>query len=260
MLHMLLLFSCSVMSHSLWPHGLQHARLPCPSPSPGACSHSCPSSWWWHPTISSSLVPFSSHLQTFPSSGSFLMSQLVVSGSQNIGASASASVLPMNTQDWFPSGWTGWISLQSKGLLKSLLQLHSSKASILGRSAFFIVQVSHPYRTTGKTIALTRQTFVGKVMSLLFNMLSRLIITFLPRSKCLLISWLHSPSAVIWGPKKIVFHCFHCFPIYLPWSDGILILTPILICQIISFYPPASLLKYYLFIEEENRRLRRVGI
>jgi len=116
MLHMLLLFSRSVMSHSLWPHRLQHAWLPCPSPSPGACSNSCPSSWWWHPTISSSVVPFSSHLQTFPSSGSFLMSQLLVSGSQSIGASASAPVLPMNIQGWFPLRLTGLISLQSKGL------------------------------------------------------------------------------------------------------------------------------------------------
>ena len=97
---------------------------------------------------------------------------------------------------------------------------HSSKASILRHSAFFIVQLSHPYMTIGKTIALTRWTFVGKVMSLLFNMLSRLIITFLPRSKHLLISWLQSPTAVILGPQKIVCHCFHCFCIYLPWSDG----------------------------------------
>ena len=116
--------------------------------------------------------------------------------------SASTSVLPMNTQDWSPLGWTGWISLQPKGL-SSLLQHHSSKASILQHSAFFTVQLSHPYMTTGKTIALTRQTFAGKVMSLLFNMLSRLAITFLPRSKCLLISWLQSPAAVILELKKI---------------------------------------------------------
>ena len=101
-------------------------------------------------------------------------------------------------------------------ILKSLLQHHSSKASILRRSAFFIVQLSHPYMTTGKAIALTRWTFVGKVMSLLFNMLSSLVITFLPRSKHLLISWLQSPSAVILEPPKIVCHCFHCLPIYLP--------------------------------------------
>ena len=106
------------------------------------------------------------------------------------------------------------------GTLKSLLQHNSSKASILLRSAFFIAQFSHPYMTTGKTIALTGWNFVGKVMSLLFNMPSRLIITFLPRSKCLLISWLQSPSAVILEPRKIKSANFHCFPIYLPWSDG----------------------------------------
>ena len=121
----------------------------------------------------------------------------------SITVSASALVLPMNIQDWFPLGLTGWISLQSRGLFKSLLQHHSSKASILRRSAFFTVQLSHPYMTTGKTIALTRWTFVGKVMSLLFNKLSRLVITFLPRTKRLLISWLQSPSAVILEPRKI---------------------------------------------------------
>ena len=115
-----------------------------------------------------------------------------------------------------------WLYLLAvQGTLESLLQHHSSKASILWHTAFFIVQLSHPYMTTGKTIALTRWTFVGKVMSLLFNMLSRLVITFLPRSKCLLISWLQSLSAVILEPKKIVCPCFHCFPVYLPWSDGI---------------------------------------
>ena len=117
-------------------------------------------------------------------------------------ASASTSVLPMNTQDWSPLWWTGWISLQFKGL-SSLLQHHISKASILWRSAFFIDQISHPYMTTGKTVALTRWTFVGKVMSLLFNMLYRLVITFLPRSEHLLISWLQSPSAVYLEPPKI---------------------------------------------------------
>ena len=132
--------------------------------------------------------------------GLFYMSQLFASGGQSIWASASTSVLPINTQDWSPLGWTGWISLQVLGTLKSLLQHHSSKAPILQHSAFFIVQLSHPYMTTGKTIALTRRTFVGKVMSLLFNMLPRLVITFLPRSKRLLISWLQSPSAVILEP------------------------------------------------------------
>ena len=109
-------FSHSVMSDTLWPHGLQHARPPCPSPTPWVHSNSCPLSWWCHPTISSSVVPFSSSLQSFPTSGSFPMSQLFTWGGQSIGVSASTSVLPMNIPDWFPLGWTGLISLQSKGL------------------------------------------------------------------------------------------------------------------------------------------------
>ena len=175
-------FSCSLVSNSLQPHGLQHPRVPFPSPTPRAYSNSCPSHWWCHPTISSSVVPFSSHLQSFLPLGSFPLSQFFTSGGQSIGASASASVLPMNIHDWFSLELTGWISLQSKGTLKSLSQYHSSKSSILWHSAFFMVQLSYPYMTTGKTIALTRWTFVGKVMSLLFNMLSRLVIAFLPRS------------------------------------------------------------------------------
>ena len=147
------------MSNSLWPHGMQHTRLPCLSPTPGAYSNSYPSSQWCHPTISSSVIPFSSCLQ------SFLISQFFTSGGPSMGTSASASVLPMNIQDWFPLGWTGWISLQSKGL-SSLLQYHSSKASILWCSGFFMVQLSHLYMTTGKSIALTRWAFIGKVMSL----------------------------------------------------------------------------------------------
>ena len=109
-------FSHSVVFDSLWPHGLQDVRLPCPSPTPGAYSNACPSSQWRHPTISSSIVPFSSCLQAFPASGSFQTSQFFASGGQTIVASASASVLSMNIQDWFPLGWTGWVSLQSKGL------------------------------------------------------------------------------------------------------------------------------------------------
>ena len=109
-------FSCSVMSDSLGTHGLQNDRLPSLSPTPGACSNSCPSSQWCHRTISSSVIPFSSRLQSFPASGSFPISQFFTSGGQTIGPSASASVLPMNIQDWSPLGWTGWISLQSKGL------------------------------------------------------------------------------------------------------------------------------------------------
>ena len=106
----------SIMSDSLWPHGLQHARPPCSLPTPGVYPNSWPLSWWCHPTISFSVVPFSSRLQSFPASGSFQMSQLFASGGQSIGVSASTSVLPMNTQDWYLLGWTGWISLQSKGL------------------------------------------------------------------------------------------------------------------------------------------------
>ena len=133
------------------------------------------------------------------------MGRLFTSGGQNIGVSASASVLPMNIQDWFPLGWTSLISLQSKGLSRIFSNTIVQKHQFFGFSAFFMVQVSHPYMTTGKTTALTRWNFVSKVMSLLFNMLSRLVIAFLPRSKRLLISGLQSPSAVILGPQKIKF-------------------------------------------------------
>ena len=138
-----------------------------------------------------------------------------------------------------------WLDLFSvQGTLKSLLQHHSSKASILQRSAFFVVQLSHSHMTTGKTIALTRWTFVGKVMSPLFNMLSRLIIAFLPRSKRLLILWLQSPSALILElPQNKVSHCFHCFHIYLPWSDGTRCHEQFSECWVLSqlFHSPLSL-------------------
>ena len=155
---------------------MQHTRLPYPSLSPRVCSDSYPLSQRCHPSISSSAALFSFCLQSFPTSGSFPMSWLFTAGGQSIGASALASVLPTNTQPWFPLGLTGLISLQSKGL-KSLLQHHSSKASILWHSALFMVQLSYPYMTTGKTKTLTIWTFVNKVMSLLFNMLSRYICT-----------------------------------------------------------------------------------
>ena len=230
--------SCSCVSNSLWPNGLQHARRPCPLPTPRVYPNACPLSRWCHPTISSSVIPFSSRLQSSPASGSFQMSQFSASGGQNIGVSASASVLPMNIQDW-SIDWLDLLAVQ--GTLKSLLQHHSSEASILwhsafflvtflvaqmvkafaynvgdpasipgsGRSpgegnplqylawkipwmersgrlqstglqraghdwvtslthsltAFFIVQLSHPYMTNGKTIALTRWTFVGNVFA-----------------------------------------------------------------------------------------------
>ena len=160
-------FSPSVTSDSLRPRELQHTRLPRPSPTPRACSNSCPSSQWCHPTISTSVIPFSSCIQSFPASRSFPMSQFFTSGGQSIGASALASVLPMSIQDWFPLGWIGLISLQSKGLSRVFFNITVQSPSILHRSSFFMVQLSHPYMTTGKTIALTRWTFVGKVMSLL---------------------------------------------------------------------------------------------
>ena len=172
------------MSDSLWPHGLQHNRPSCPSPTPRVYLNSCPLSWWCHPTISSSVVPFSSCLQIFPASGSLKMSQLFTSGGQSIGVSASASVLPMNTQDWSPLEWTGFDLLAVQGTLKSLLQHHSLKAPVLQLSAFSMVQLSIH---AGKTIALTRWTFVSQVICLLLNMLSRLVIAFLPRNKHLLI-------------------------------------------------------------------------
>ena len=157
----------------------------------------------------------------FPRSGSFPISQFFPSGGQNTGVSVAISILPMNTQDWSPLGWTGWISLQSKRpstvFFNTIVQKHQ----------FFGTQLSlwcnshiHTWLLK-KTITLIRWNFAGKVMSMIFNMLSRLVITFLPRSKCLLISWLKSPPAVILKQtNKKVCHCFHCFPIYLPWSDG----------------------------------------
>ena len=189
------------MSDSLRPHESQHARPPCPSPTPGVHSDSRPSSQWRHPAISSSVIPFSSCPKSLPASESFPMSQLIAWGGQSIG-SFSFSISPSNEHPGLISLRMNWLDLLAvQGTLKSLLQHHNSKASILWRSAFFIVQLSRPYMTTGKTIALTRRT--SKVMSLLFNMLSRLVITFLPRSKCLLISWLQSPSAVILEPQNI---------------------------------------------------------
>ena len=194
------------MSDSLWPHGLQHSRLPCPSPIPRAYSNSCPLSWWCQPTISSSVIPFSSHLQSLPASGSFLKSQLASSGGQSSSWTWSFSfrISPYNEYSELISFRIDWLDLLAlQGTIESFLQHHSLTVSILQHSASFMVQLSCPYMTTGKIIALTRRTFVGKVMSLLFNMLSRLTIAFLPKNKCLFISWLQSPSAVILKSKKI---------------------------------------------------------
>ena len=166
-------FSCSVVSDSLQPHGLQHTRPPCPSPTPGVYPNSCPLSLWCHPTISSSVIPFSSCLQSFPASG-FFFSESVLHIRWPKYWSFSFSFSPSNEYSGPISFRMDWLDLLAvQGTLKSLLQHHSSKASILQHSVFFIVQLSHPYMTTGKTIALTRRTFVSKVMSLLFNMLSR---------------------------------------------------------------------------------------
>ena len=148
------------------------------------------------------------------------MSQLFALGGQSIGVSGSASVLPKNTQEWSPLEWAGWISLQYKGLSRVF-----SNTTVQKHHSLFLSFLHSPtltsYMTTGKTIALTRWTFVGKVMALLFNILSRLVINFLPKSKHLLISWLQYHLRWFWSPKeKKVWHCFHCFPIYFPWSDG----------------------------------------
>ena len=174
------------MSNSLWPHESQHTRPPCPSPSPRVHSHSCPSSRWCHPAISSSVFPFSSCPQSLPASESFPMSQLFASGGQSIRVSASTSVLPMNIQDWFPLGWTGWITLQSKGLSRVFSNTTVQKHQFFGTS-------------------------------LLLNILSRLVITFLPRSKRLYFMAAITICSDFGAPQNKV--C-HCFPIYLPWNDG----------------------------------------
>ena len=165
-LNIIIQFSCSVMSYSLRPHGLQHARLPCSSPTPWACSNSCPLSRWCDPTISSSVIS-SSCLQSFPASGSFQMSQFFRIRQLKYW-SFSFSISPSNAYSGLISFRINWFDLPiAQGTLKSLLQHHSSKASILWQSDFFMVQLSHPYMTTVKTMALTRRTFVSKVMPLL---------------------------------------------------------------------------------------------
>ena len=163
------------MSDSLQPHELQHARLPCPSLSPRACSNSCPSSWWCHPTISSSVTSFSSCPQSFPSSGSFSKElALCISWPKYW----SFSISSFNKYSGLSSFRINWFDLLAvQGTVKSLLQHHSWKASILWHLTFLMVQLSHPYVTTGKTIAMTRWTFISKVMSLLFNTLTRFVIT-----------------------------------------------------------------------------------
>ena len=191
--------SCSVVSNSLRPQGPHHIRLPCPLPTPGACSNSC--------RVGDAIQP--SHPLLSPSPPAFSLSQYQglfqwVNSSYQVAKVLELQLQHQSFQWKFRSDFLYWFELLAvQGPPKSLLQHHSSKASILWHSALLIVQLSHPYMTTGKTIDLTRWTFVGKVMSLLFNMLSRLVIAFLPRRKYLLGSWLQSPSAVILEPPKI---------------------------------------------------------
>ena len=169
---LLLLFSHQVVSDSLWPHGLQHTRLAYSSPSPGVCTNSCPLSWWCYPTILSSATPMSSCPQSLPPSESFPTSQLFASDGQSIKVSASATVLPMDIQGWFPLGLTGLISLLSKGLSRVFSSTTVEKQQFFGtQPSLWSNSHIHPYMTTGKTIALTIQTFVSKVMSLVFNII-----------------------------------------------------------------------------------------
>ena len=182
----------------LWPHGLEYTRLLCPLLSPRVCSNSCPLDQCYL-TISSSATPFSLCLQCFPGSGFFPMSWLFTSSGQSIKVSASAPVLPMSIQDGSPLGWTSLISLVSNGLSRAL------SSTTVQKLQFFGTQLSHVYMTARKITALTRRTFFGILMSLLFNMLSRFVIAFLWRSKHLLIAWLQSPFTVILEPKKIKF-------------------------------------------------------
>ena len=198
--------------------GLQHTRLPCPTLSPGVCSNSCPLSQWCHWSISP-CAPTPTLPSVFPSIRVFFSESAFASGGQSIGA--SATVLPMNIQNWFPLGLTGLISLQSKGLSRVFSSTTIWKASILHPSAFFMAHISHPYMTTGKTIALTIWFFVSKVISLLFNMLSRFVIVFLPRSTHFLNFVAIVPIHNDFGAQENkICYCFHFFLFCLPWSDG----------------------------------------
>ena len=214
-------FSRLVVSDSLRPRESQHARPPCPSPTPGVHPNPCPSRQWCHETISSSVVPFSSCPQSFPALGSFPMGQLFAWGGQSVGVSASVSVHLMNTQDWSPLRCTGWISLQFKGLSTEsspIPQFKSINSSALSFLQSPTLTSTHDY---WKNHSLDRWTFVDKAVSLLFNMLTRLVITFLPRSKHLLTSWLPSPFAVILEPPKIKFDTLSTVsPSIFPWTDG----------------------------------------
>ena len=189
-------FSSSVVSDSLWPHGPQHARPPCPSPTPGVHPNPCPLSRWYHPAISSSVIPFSSSIRVFSNESALRIRwPKYWSFSFNISPSKEHSELISFRMDWLDLLWV-------QGTLKSLLQ-HQVKRISSSALRFLYISTLTSIHDYWKTIALTRWAFVSKVMTLLFNILSRLVITFLPRSKCLLISWLKSPSAVILEPPKI---------------------------------------------------------
>ena len=190
------------MSDSLWAHELQYARVCCPSPTPRACSNWCPLSRWCHPTISSSVIPFSFCLHSFPVSGSFPKSQLFASGNQSIGASTSSSFHPMDIQGWFSLGLTSLISFQSKGLSRVF------SSATIQRHHFFSVQPSlwsnsHIYTWL---YSFGFMNFVDKLMSLLFNMLSRFAIVFLPRRKHILISWLRTVHSDFGAQEKKICH------------------------------------------------------
>ena len=195
-----LFFSCWIMSDYLQPHGLQDTRLPCASSSPGACSNSSPLSWWCHPTISSSITSFSSCPQSFPASGSFPMSPLFASAGQSIGASASASVLPVNIQDWFPLGWTGLIALQSKELSRVFSN------TTVRKHQFFPLRLYDPTFTSVldylKNHSFDSMTLLAK-LCLCFLICCLGLSQFFFQGASVLISWLQSPSAMILQPKKI---------------------------------------------------------
>ena len=208
-------FSCSVLSHSLWSHGLQHTRLLCPTPTPRVFSDSCPLGQWCYPTISSSVVRFSSCLQSLPASGSWQMSQVFTSDGQITGA--SASVLSMNTQDWFPLGWTALISLLSKGLSRVFSNTTGQKHQFFS-TQLSLLSNSHTHtRLLEKKHNYDRWTLVGKVISLLFNQLSNSL------SSKEYASFNFMAAVTICSDfgaqENQVCHC-HCFPIYFPWRDG----------------------------------------
>ena len=191
----------SVISTSLWPHQLQYARLPCPLPSPGVCSNSCWLSQWYYATISSCVIPFLPCLQSFPASGSFPVNRLFTSSGQSIGASVSASVLPMNIQGWFPLRLTGSISLQSKRFSRVFSSTTIQKHNFFGTQPSLLSNF-HIHIWLLVKIALTIWTFISKVMSLFFNILSRFVIAFLPRSKFLLFHGYSHHPPWFWSPRK----------------------------------------------------------